>query len=156
MLKATPLLDDLAREPARAAGLSRESRSALLSRCAAILAALSALDEPPPDDHTAAGGLAEPERLLTVPEVAELLGFARGYVYELLRRGDIRALHHGKHWRGRPAAVAEFIRSYEGRGEAARSVSSMLGRITDRSPSATSAPVPRAPAGQGATRHVTR
>ena len=74
MLKATPLLDDLAREPARAAGLSRESRSALLSRCAAILAALSALDEPPPDDHTAAGGLAEPERLLTVPEVGRAAG----------------------------------------------------------------------------------
>jgi len=74
MLKAMPLLDDLAREPARAAGLSRESRSALLSRCAAILAALSALDEPSTDDHIAAGGPAEPERLLTVPEVAELLG----------------------------------------------------------------------------------
>jgi len=67
--------------------LSRESRSALLSRCAAILAALSALDEPSTGDHIAAGGPAEPERLLTVPEVAELLGFARGYVYELLRRG---------------------------------------------------------------------
>ncbi len=154
MLKALPLLDDLVREPARAAGLSRESRSALLSRCAAILAALSALDEPPPDDTTAADGLTERERLLTVPEVAKLLGFARGYTYELLRRGEIRALRHGKHWRVSPAAVTEFIRSHEGRGETARSVSSMLGRITDRS--ASSAPVPRVPAGHGAARYITR
>jgi excisionase family DNA binding protein len=154
MLQAMPLLDDLAREPARAASLSRESRNLLLSRCAAILAALSALDEPASDER---GGAADPERdrMLTVPEVAELLGFARGYTYELLRRGEIRALHHGKYWRISPTAVAEFIRSHEGRGELARSVNGMLGRITDRAASAGGARTPRLAASHDGPRPAT-
>lgn len=153
MLKALPLLDDLAREPNRAIGLSREHRGLLLSRCAAILAALSA-----PDDGVAGAGpeVGEPEqereRLLTVPEVSELLGFARGYTYELLRRGEIRALHHGKYWRVRQSALAEFIENYEARGHVARSVSQMLGRLRERTKAPGGPPAPRPDTDPGGSR----
>jgi len=156
MLKALPLLDDLAREPNRAAGLSREYRGLLLSRCAAILAALSA-----PDDGAPGAGAevaeAEPERerLLTVPEVSELLGFARGYTYEQLRRGEIRALHHGKYWHVRQSALAEFIENYEARGHVARSVSQMLGRLRDRTKAPGATPAARANTDPAASRDTT-
>lgn len=51
---------------------------------------------------------------LTVPQVAELLGFARGYTYEPLRSGEIRALRRGRYWRVTPQSVEDFIRSKRG------------------------------------------
>jgi excisionase family DNA binding protein len=90
-------------------------RSILVARCAAVLAALSAsglapADQQPIQNHQ----VAVPEHLLTVSEVGEILGFARGYTYELVRRGDIRAVHRGRYWRVTPAAIEEFIANNEG------------------------------------------
>ena len=71
-------------------------------------------------------------KLLRVPEVAEILGFAPGYTYELVRRGEIRAVHHGKYWRLTPDALEDFIRTSEGIGSHDRSLNEMLGRLADR------------------------
>jgi excisionase family DNA binding protein len=51
----------------------------------------------------------EPERLLTVSDVARILGFARGYVYELVRAGHINAIRAGKYVRIRPSAIEQFL-----------------------------------------------
>ena len=126
-------LDEIACAPERAADISEPTRSALLARCAAVLAALSAsgltrVEHQPSESYRAA----DPEqRLLTVTEVGEILRFARGYTYELVRRGEIRALHHGKYWRISLAAVEEFIAKHEGTA-VDRSVSLMLSRLNDR------------------------
>jgi excisionase family DNA binding protein len=62
------------------------------------------------------------EKLLTVPEVAKILGFSPGYTYALLRSGQIAAFHHGKFWRVRASVVDEFIRAGEGRSRLDRSL----------------------------------
>ena len=124
-------LDEIACAPGRAVGLSELTRSILVARCAAVLCALSspglARVEQQPNENQAA-----PERLLTVLEVADILRLARGYTYELVRRGEIRALRHGKYWRLSPTAVEEFIRKNEGVGKVDRSLSNMLSRLHDR------------------------
>jgi len=71
-------------------------------------------------------------KLLTVPEVAEILGFAPGYTYELVRRGEIRAVHYGKYWRLTPDALEDFIRRREGIRSPDRSLNEMLSRLDDR------------------------
>jgi excisionase family DNA binding protein len=131
-LDAYPSLDELARAPERAEALSEPTRSILVARCAAVLCALSASGLARFDQQPSENQAAQPERLLTVLEVAEMLSFARGYTYELVRRGEIRALHHGKHWRISLAAVKEFIAKYESERGVDKSVSLMLSRLDDR------------------------
>ena len=117
-MQPTPKLDDL----------NREQLVAVLADALARLISTSIAPSTTTDSHRAD----EPERLLTVSEVGEILGFARGYTYELVRKGEIRALHHGKHWRITPAAVEEFIAKNEGSRTVDKSVSLMLSRLHDR------------------------
>jgi excisionase family DNA binding protein len=125
-------LDEIACAPERAAKLSELTRSILVARCAAVLCALSAPGlarvEQQPNENQAG----DRERLLTVIEVADILRLARGYTYELVRRGEIRALRHGKYWRLSPTAVEEFIRKNENVGTLDKSLSAMLSRLHDR------------------------
>jgi excisionase family DNA binding protein len=75
-----PSLDRLADDPASAIQLSRELRAALLTRCAAVQAALAAAtlaDVPRADDREASSTA----RLLTVEETAARLGISRHSVY---------------------------------------------------------------------------
>lgn len=132
VVSAVPSLDEIANAPERAADFSESTRSALLARCAAVLAALSAAGRARIEQRSNENQGTNPERLLTVPEVATILGFARGYTYELVRRGEIRALHHGKYWRITPAAVEEFIRKNESSATLDKSLSNMLSRLDDR------------------------
>src|SRR5262252_1713631 len=81
-----PTLDVIAADPTRALGLSAPERAALLGRCAAILAALSAT---PPDDSKRS------------PEGADRLRLAKSYVYQLARRGDLPVIRTGKYIRVR-------------------------------------------------------
>ena len=137
MLNGKISLDEVLADPGRARTLPRSVRNDLLALCAAVIVALSSGDDSAEAKPNAQAALAaEPKQragdnLLTVPEVAEILGFARGYVYEIVRRGQIRAVHHGKYWRITIAAVEEFIRENEGAGAVDRSLSSMLSRLHD-------------------------
>jgi|GEM_PF-6979578 len=135
MLTPVPSLDELARDPARAATLPPGAAAALLVQCAAVQTVLAA--RVASAQISAAAPSVEPadcaaETMLTIPEVARILGFARGYTYELVRRGDIRALHHGKYWRIPKTAVDDFIRANAGRGRLDRSMNNMLSRTHDR------------------------
>jgi excisionase family DNA binding protein len=50
----------------------------------------------------------KPEKLLTVEEVAELLGVHPQTVYELVRSGTLAARKIGRVWRVRPSDVTTF------------------------------------------------
>jgi excisionase family DNA binding protein len=52
----------------------------------------------------------KPEPLLTVPEVAQQLRLAKGFVYELIRQGQITAIRNGKrHIRVTRRAVDAYV-----------------------------------------------
>ena len=141
-------LDELAGDPSKAALLSAEGRGQLLARCAAVLAALSAASVSAPEHstHAPVQDAPDPHRLLSVREVATATGFARSYVYELLRRGDLPAVRHKKYVRVRAAALEQWIASHEWHGRRAPT------------PSAAAEPAPDSltRAGHESTRPATR
>lgn len=63
--------------------------------------------------RTANGHAAEtqPDRLRTIPEVAEVLQFTEQYVYELIRRGHLPAVRSGKYVRVSASAVEAFMKN---------------------------------------------
>lgn len=50
-----------------------------------------------------------PERVLKVPEVAQSLNCGRNSVYDLIHRGELRAIRVGRLIRVPESALAEFI-----------------------------------------------
>ena len=85
-----PMLADRAR---RAARLAADLQTALIAR------AVSRETSP------------EPDRLLAVAKVAEILEFTEQYVYELIRRGHLSAVRSGKYVRVSASAVDSFIKN---------------------------------------------
>ena len=53
------------------------------------------------------------EVLLTVPEVAELLGVERSWIQRAVKRGEIPHLRLGRYLRFRETSIAEWIRDRE-------------------------------------------
>jgi excisionase family DNA binding protein len=49
------------------------------------------------------------ERLLTIGEVARLLGISRGSVYSLLRQGELAPIRVGERARFEPAAIRAYL-----------------------------------------------
>jgi predicted DNA-binding transcriptional regulator AlpA len=74
----TVTLDQIARDPAKAAGLSAEQRGPLLVQAAAVLAALGAAMA----RHEEHDG---PDRLLTVKEAAPRVSMSEDYLYRHYR-----------------------------------------------------------------------
>ncbi len=107
-------LDEISRDPARAMEVPAAEKSRLIAQCAAIVMALTCGTTDAPMSQRNEQIAPMEERLLTVDEVAASLGFASSYVYELLRRGEIRGMHHGKYWRVRRSEVEKFIARHEG------------------------------------------
>ncbi len=139
-MNSVPTLDAILKEPTCATELPRKALGELLAQAAAVQSALAA-------QLIAKGGEAEQnrsaqqperpsetaERLLTAGEVAEMLGFAKSYVYELLRRGDLPAVRHKKYVRVRRSAVLAFIAQHEMQSSSAlTSLSMMLNKSHDR------------------------
>lgn len=85
----TITLDTIASNPTQASKLAPEVRAMLLMRAAPAIMALSAgaLTTPTPIDG---------QPLLKVKEVAARLRVSRGHVYEIVKRGDLSAVHVGK------------------------------------------------------------
>lgn len=137
MPQLVPTLDDLALDPSRARGLPHSVKGDLLARCAAVIVALSA----PPDDsakavgHTELASVPQPEanneRLLTVSDAAKILSYAKSYVYELLRKGELPAVRRKKYVRVRYSALLQFISRNE-RGVVDRTLSNMLSTNHER------------------------
>ena len=110
--------------------LNREELVKLLAEVFARLITLGPATSP--DQREPPVEPAVRSKLLTVPEVADILVFAPGYTYELVRRGEIRAVHYGKYWRLTPDALEDFIRRSEWVGSHDRSLNEMLSRLGDR------------------------
>ena len=73
------------------------------------------------------------DQLLTVPQVAELLGYRPSYVYEMLKRGDLACVRDRKFVRVRKSALDAYIASREMRGPLPLKVSNVLSSRHDRS-----------------------
>jgi excisionase family DNA binding protein len=111
-LREVPTLDEVARDPARAATIPAEQRGAMIGLAAAAIAALS-VPSVTPTAQAEQPGEPETDRLLTVPQAAELMGFAPSYVYEMARRGDLPSVHRKKYVRIRRSAIDKWIADNE-------------------------------------------
>ncbi len=100
---AIPTLEDLAADPARAADLPAEARSALLARAAAVLAALAAA--PTSSPGVAPGS--DPGVLLTVDDAAARLKMGRDFVYQHAR--ELGAVRFGRALRFTEAGIAHYL-----------------------------------------------
>src|SRR5438309_5375160 len=83
----------LAERARRAARLAADLQTALIARAACREAS------------------SEPDRLLAIPKVAEILEFTEQYVYELIRRGHLPAVRSGKYVRVSASAVDSFMKN---------------------------------------------
>ena len=86
----------------------------LLLRCrvgsAAVIAAAAGTVAPAPAERTSeAPKTTAVEEMLTVPEVAELLGLTKAYVYEMVRRAILPAVRYGKYVRVRRSTLEQRI-----------------------------------------------
>lgn len=84
-LAIVPSLDELARDPSRAHGLSRPTRAELIARASTVIAILAAPmiaeSGAAPEQTPGHGG----DRLLNVDEAAAMLGCRRGWLYARAR-----------------------------------------------------------------------
>lgn len=108
--RPVPTLDDLSRDPQVAAGLPLAAIAMLQTRCAAALSALAAavLEHEVDESDKTAG-----DALLTIAEVAQRLGLARSYVYELARTKQIPVMRVGRYVRVKASEVERFIASHD-------------------------------------------
>jgi excisionase family DNA binding protein len=112
-------LDDNARNTSLAAVIPPGYRNVLIARCAAIIAELAKpttdiVTDQQGDLKWKATAAIKEDRLLTIAEVAEIIRFTRGHTYELVRSGELRAMHKGKYWRVRKSEGEKFITDHEG------------------------------------------
>jgi excisionase family DNA binding protein len=93
---ATPTLDDLAADPAKATSLSPSLAGRLLTRAVAVLPLLlgRASHQPEADEAAAPAG-----PMHTVEQVAEALQVPVAQVYALARRGELPSVQVGKYVR---------------------------------------------------------
>jgi excisionase family DNA binding protein len=137
-----PTLDSIADDPA---SLSAAVRAALISRCAAVLAAVSADLLSPPSAEAPPAAHQDGPRLLDAQDVAERLGFAVAHVYELARSGRLPSVRVGKYVRFDLAAIQEWLHA-RAHNPLDRTISTVLsrGRETPRRPRAALVPPPAA------------
>jgi excisionase family DNA binding protein len=102
-------LDALVANPELVASLDAEARSAVVMKCATVLAAISAA----PGKDVLPNEKAGSDPILTVAEAAARLKFAKGYVYELIRSKAIPAMRSGRHFRIRAAEIEKFMREHD-------------------------------------------
>jgi excisionase family DNA binding protein len=59
----------------------------------------------------------ETERIYTAREAADLLRYKTSYIYEMVKRGEMAAIRHGKYITIRDSAIRDFIARNERRGD---------------------------------------
>jgi len=99
-------LDLIAANPSQASKLAPEVRAMLITRAASVIAVLSAV---------AITTSPSPVELLKIPEVAARLRCTRGHIYELIKRGDLPAVHVGKALVVRADAIDDYVHRHEPR-----------------------------------------
>src|SRR5262245_45913549 len=100
-LRSVPTLDEISVHPERVAGLRDDERRRLVSRLAALIVVLESGPIPATPANDGPASEQRAEHLLTVAAAAERMGFAKSYVYEIVRRGELRAVRRGKYVRVR-------------------------------------------------------
>lgn len=110
---AIPSISELVTNPARLAELPAEQRRRLVARLAAMILVLESGEDAPAPPPAAERPEQHDDRLLTVEDAAKRMGFAKSYVYEIIRRGELRAVRRGKYVRVRESAIAEWIAQHE-------------------------------------------
>jgi excisionase family DNA binding protein len=109
-------LDQLAAEPALVATVPLDALADLYRRAAALEAIVRArLVTAVAARPTSSTDPSIPDRLLTIPQVAEILGVPKSYAYELARQRRLPALRFGKYVRVGPAALATWLTEHQGR-----------------------------------------
>ena len=108
----TPTLDEIAADPTKVGVLDADAARSVVLRCAAVLMAVATVQPPAPQPAVCAAPLPD-DRLMSVPEAAQYLGFAKSYVYELIRRGEFPAVQCGKYVRIRRSAMAQWVKQKE-------------------------------------------
>jgi excisionase family DNA binding protein len=109
-----PSLDELAADPARAAGLPRETAMALLARCAVAQSALVGCLLRAPSMATAMPDGQQEDQLLDVDEAADRLGTSTDYLYR--HSGKLPfTVRIGSRLRFSARGIDRFIRTRQGR-----------------------------------------
>ena len=119
MSSTDPDLLSVLADPSWVSEVPAESVPSLMAHCAAIQSALAARlaatrtenDDGKPLDRESAQ-----MELLTVAEVAKLLGVPKGYVYDLTRRGELSSVKFGKYVRVEFRVVQEWIEQHREKG----------------------------------------
>jgi predicted DNA-binding transcriptional regulator AlpA len=111
VIAAVPTLEELAREPGRAAALPPALRSALVLRCAVVLAALAS---PAPTDGFSESESRGEDRLLDVKEAAQRLGTSTDYLYRHGRTLPF-TVRVGSRLRFSSRGIDRYIRVRQGR-----------------------------------------
>lgn len=114
--RCDPDLAELLLSPERASEIPGERVLVLLTQLSALQSTLAArlLAIGPPD-----GPRKDPEveeRLLTIPQVAEILAIPKGHGYDLARRGVIPTVRFGKYVRVRVIDVYEWVARHRQNG----------------------------------------
>lgn len=112
-LNPLPSLDELVADPSRVVELQGDERRRYVSQLAGLIVLLESSAVPNATARAAPTPEPSAERLVTVPVAAERMGFAKSYVYELIRRGELRAVKRGKYVRLRQSAIEEWTRAHE-------------------------------------------
>ncbi len=95
-----------------------EKKDTLANPSDALIAILDAARKSLRNDSGSAGQKEQAaERIYNVREAGELLRYKSSYIYELVKRGELAALRHGKYITIRDSAIRDFIRRNERRGE---------------------------------------
>jgi len=110
---AIPSINELVTNPARLTELPAEQRRRLVARLAAMILVLESGEDAPAPPPAAERPEQHDDRLLTVEEAAKHMGFAKSYVYEMIRRGDLQAVRRGKYVRVRQSAIDDWITRHE-------------------------------------------
>lgn len=97
----------------------------------------------------------ESNRLLTIPQAAQILAVPKGYAYELARRGGIPTVRFGKYVRVRLTDLWEWVARHQEKGlDLALCVTHTSSRERLRGSTASQAPATHpSPTGQSARRH---
>jgi len=95
-----------------------EKKSAVANPREALIAILDEARKSLSNGSGGADGNGEPaERIYNVREAGEFLRYKSSYIYELVKRGDLAAIRHGKYITIREGAIRDFISRNERRGE---------------------------------------
>ena len=95
-----------------------EKKEGIANPSEALIAILDAARKTLSNGSHPAGEDGHPsERIYNVREAGELLRYKSSYIYELVKRGELAAIRHGKYITIRESAIRDFIRRNERRGE---------------------------------------